>query len=216
MSNYPNQIVSNHQIRLLSREQLQGNWGKVVLLCLVAILITGTLGGISRIGPGISLLISGPLNLGIVACFLKLIRKEEFRFENLFDGFKNLASALILNILICVFVFLGFLLLIVPGIIVAYSFSMAYYILSDQPGIGAMEALSRSKKMMMGYKWKLFTLHFSFIGWAILSILTLGIGLFWLIPYIKTATANFYENLKNISIDPPEEKNEGENTEEVL
>lgn len=206
MSNYTNQIISNYQIRTLSREQLQGNWVKVVLLCLVAILIAGMLGGISRIGPGISFLVSGPLNLGIVSCFLKLIRKEEFRFENLFDGFKNLASALILNILIGVFVFLWLLLFIIPGIIAAYSFSMAYYILSDEPSLGAMEAINRSKKMMMGYKWKLFSLHCSFIGWAILSILTLGIGFLWLIPYIKTATANFYKNLKDMTMNIQEEK----------
>jgi uncharacterized membrane protein len=74
---------------------------------------------------------------------------------------------------------------------------MIFYVLYDNPDIGAIEALNRSKKMMHGYKWKLFCLHFSFIYWILLSILTCGIGFLWLIPYMGVAQANFYENLKD-------------------
>lgn len=188
---------SNSELRMIAREQLRGKWGIAVLLCLVVGIIAGLLGSIPYAGPVIGIIISGPLLLGLISCFMKLVRKEDFKFENLFDGFKNFSSALILQILINIFVFLWTLLLIIPGIIAIYRYAMSFYILYDNPDMGAQEALNKSKEMMVGYKWKLFCLHFSFIGWAILSVLTCGIGFLWLVPYINTSNANFYENLKN-------------------
>ncbi|MFL0194301.1 DUF975 family protein [Clostridium sp. WILCCON 0269] len=196
-----NSIRSNSELKALAREQLKGKWGTVLLLCLVFGIITGLLGSIPHIGPVISIIISGPFTLGLISCFMKLIRKEYFKFENLFDGFQNLGSAIILQILIGIFVFLWSLLLIIPGIIAIYRYAMSFYILYDNPDIGASEALNKSKEMMKGYKWKLFCLHFSFIGWVILSVLTLGIGFLWLTPYINTSNANFYQNLKDSSLD---------------
>ncbi len=84
----------------------------------------------------------------------------------------------------------------IPGIVAALSYSQAFYILAENPGIGALEAIRISKRMMYGYKGKLFLLYLSFIGWAILSALTLGIGYLWLIPYVSTTLANFYEEVK--------------------
>ncbi|WP_242863956.1 DUF975 family protein [Clostridium tepidiprofundi] len=59
-----------------------------------------------------------------------------------------------------------------------------------------MDTLRLSKEMMYGYKWKLFVLQLSFIGWGLLCVLTLGIGLLWLVPYIEMTKANFYEDVK--------------------
>jgi len=95
-----------------------------------------------------------------------------------------------------------------PGIIAGYRYSMALYILNDNPKISPMDAIKASKEMMKGYKWKLFCLQLSFVGWALLcSIFTLFIGFLWLIPYIQTSIANFYQNLKDAS-KVPEEGNE--------
>ncbi len=55
-----------------------------------------------------------------------------------------------------------------------------------------MEAIERSKVMMVGHKWRLFCLELSFIGWAILCLFTLGIGLLWYVPYYNAAIAAFY------------------------
>lgn len=153
----------------------------------------------SACGPIANLLVSGALTLGLVSCFVKLVRNEPFQFENLFDGFRNFLSALILQLLIGIFTLLWFLLLIIPGIIAYYRYAMAFYILNDYPEMGAKAALEASKQMMVDYKWKLFCLHFSFIGWGLLSILTIGIGFLWLIPYMNAAQANFYQNLKEAS-----------------
>lgn len=195
-------IKGNSELRALSRRQLKGNWGKVILICFIFSLITFLLGFIPYAGIIINLIIGGPLLLGLISCFLKFVRGEQFQFENLFDGFKTFGSAFLVQLLMTIFIFLWTLLLIIPGIIAGYRYSMAFYILNDNPELSSMDALRESKKMMIGYKGKLFLLHLSFIGWAILSVLTAGIGFLWLIPYIHTTTANFYKNLKEISNNP--------------
>lgn len=91
------------------------------------------------------------------------------------------------------------LLLVIPAVIFYYMFSQIFYLLADNPQIGAVEVLKKSAEMMKGYKWKLFCLHLSFIGWYLLGIVTLGIAFIWVGPYIKTANTIFYEKLKTLS-----------------
>lgn len=104
------------------------------------------------------------------------------------------------------------LLLVIPAVIFYYMFSQIFYLLADNPQIGAVEVLKKSAEMMKGYKWKLFCLHLSFIGWILLSVITMGIAFIWVGPYIKTANTIFYENLKSltdkntIEVDPLEVK----------
>ena len=137
------------------------------------------------------------MELGLVSYFLQLKRKKDAQLEVLFKGFKNFERALILYVVKTVFIFLWSLLLIIPGIVAAIKYSMATYILHDNPEISGMDALNRSKEMMHGQKGKLFGLYLSFIGWAILCLFTFGIGYLWLFPYIKASEANFYEDLKS-------------------
>ena len=98
--------------------------------------------------------------------------------------------------LMSVFVFLWSLLFVIPGIIKAFSYAMTPYILEEHPELTANEAIDHSRAMMKGHKFDLFWLYLSFIGWGILCIPTLGIGTFWLIPYMQTAQASFYEDVK--------------------
>ncbi len=96
------------------------------------------------------------------------------------------------------FRFLWGLLLIVPGIIKSYSYRMAPYILADRPELSGTEVLTLSRQMMDGHKWKTFVLDLSFIGWRILSALTLGmLGLFYVNPYRQCTNAELYRELKN-------------------
>ena len=95
-----------------------------------------------------------------------------------------------------VFVFLWSLLFVIPGIIKAFSYAMTPYILEEHPELTANEAIDHSRAMMKGHKFDLFWLYLSFIGWGILCIFTLGIGLLWLVPYMQTAQASFYEDVK--------------------
>ena len=74
---------------------------------------------------------------------------------------------------------------------------MAPYIIYDNPNIDANDAITQSKEMMKGHKWELFCLYLSFIGWLLLSVLTFGIlYMVYVGPYMMTAQANFYEQLK--------------------
>lgn len=147
------------------------------------------------IGGIVSLLVSGPFALGLTWISLTVVRGGNPKIEMLFSGFKQFGRAFLLNLLIGIFVFLWALLLIIPGIIKAYSYSMSFYILADNPEMSANDARKKSMEMMQGNKWRLFCLHFSFIGWGLLCILTLGILTFWVMPYEQAAEAEFYQSL---------------------
>ena len=143
-----------------------------------------------------NLVISGPMMLGFCLVFLMLARRREATLGQLFQGFNRFGTALCTYLLMTLFILLWCLLLVIPGIIAAYSYTMTFFILADDPDVSAMQALTRSKEMMRGNKWKLFGLCCRFIGWGLLCIPTLGIGLFWLAPYVQTAIAHFYDDVR--------------------
>ena len=88
------------------------------------------------------------------------------------------------------------LLLIIPGIVKAFSYAMAPYILADNPELTARESLNESKRIMDGHKFDLFVLQLSFFWWYILGSITFGIAYVYVIPYINATTANFYNSIK--------------------
>lgn len=116
-------------------------------------------------------------------------------FGDLFKHYSIFGKAFLTNLLVRIFTTLWTLLFIIPGVIAAYSYSMTFYILADHPEMSPMDAIQASKEMMKGHKWQLFCLQLSFIGWAILSLFTLGIGYLFLIPYTDQATYAFYRNI---------------------
>lgn len=147
-------------------------------------------------------LITLPLSYGILVLFLDFARGEKIENSKLFDGYKyGFHRIFTTGLLQLIYTVLWYLLLIIPGIIKSYSYSMTYYILKDNPELKNNAAIEKSMQMMDGHKMDLFLLHLSFIGWAILCLLTMGIGFIFLIPYIYTAQAHFYEDLKKQSID---------------
>ena len=88
-------------------------------------------------------------------------------------------------------------LLIIPGIIKGLAYSMTPYILKDFPELSPNQAINLSIKMMKGHKFDYFWLNLSFIGWYILAMFTLAIGFVWVLPYVQTANAAFYQEVKN-------------------
>jgi len=185
-------MKENRELKAIARTQLQGSWLPAVLVFLLYTVITSAV-SMTVVGP---LIIGGPLTLGLTGYFLRKARGESVEIEDMFDGFKSFFPSFVLYLLLMLFIGLWTLLLIVPGIIKSFSYSMAYFILRDNPGIGALEAITQSRKMMVGYKWKLFLLCLSFLGWGLLCCLTFGIGFLWLCPYIYLSVANFYEDIK--------------------
>jgi uncharacterized membrane protein len=94
--------------------------------------------------------------------------------------------------------FLAALLLVcvLPAIRAGLHYAQVFYILSDQPGLGAWETLQLSRRIMEGRRWKLFCLYCRFIGWGLLSVFTCFIGFLWVFPYMMTACAHFYEDVR--------------------
>lgn len=139
-----------------------------------------------------------PLEAGAANAFRLLYENRDERVpENMFRiTFSNYVHKVWGLFLMNLKIILWSLLLIVPGLIMAYAYSMTPYILDEHPEIGAWDASKRSREMMKGHKLRLFWLDLSFIGWFLLSILTLGIGFLWLIPYNEVSRVAFYNDLK--------------------
>lgn len=145
------------------------------------------------IGILISVFLLNPVLVGCDAFFIKNAEKPSM-LDMLKRGFSvNYKNVVKTMFLMRLFTFLWTLLFIIPGIIKAYEYRMIPYLLADDPNMSYEEAFARSKEMMDGNKWKAFVLDLSFIGWAILSILTLGLlALFYVDPYICQTNANLY------------------------
>lgn len=145
------------------------------------------------------LLACAPLTWAFGVMFLDFIRGNELKVGKLFDGYKDCIRIGIAFFLYFLVVLVGVIFFIVPGIIFAMMFAQVPYILRDDENIGVIDALKKSANMMKGHKMQLFLLYLSFIGWAILAILTLGIGYLFLFPYMYTTVAHYYEDLKSES-----------------
>ena len=152
----------------------------------------------SSLGTLLMIFFYSVLYLGFLVAFLRLLQNGDDRLtSNMFQvAFKNYWHKVWDMFLMYVFIFLWSLLFLIPGIIKAFSYAMTPYILEENPELSANEAIDHSRAMMKGHKFDLFWLYLSFIGWGILCICTLGIGFLWLTPYMNTAVAAFYEDVK--------------------
>jgi len=191
--------TTNSTLTQMARESLDGKWGLAVLGTFVYFIVLMGVQLLAEIDPLlmiVTLIISGPIALGFIIFSLNISRYNDPKVENIFEGFQNFKSAVGAYLLMLLFIFLWMLLLIIPGIIAAFSYSMTFYILADDPSISPMDAIDKSKAMMKGNKWKYFLLNLRFLGWALLCLLTFGIGFLWLIPYIQVSIAKFYDDIK--------------------
>ena len=205
--------ITNYKNRALSA--LENKWGNFVAITFVygfIIGITQVLSG-DKDSPAILHLIglvlfilALPLTWGFQTLFLGAVRGGEATAKDMFEGYnKELFSrVLTTTLLYYVYVFLWSLLLLIPGCIKSYSYAMTPYILKDNPEMKNNAAIEESMRMMDGHKLELFLLDLSFIGWALLSLLTCGIGFLWLTPYMNMARVNFYEDLKKASVEVKE------------
>ena len=178
--------------RDLGWAQLQGRWSEPVVFTLVYIVIS-SVASMSNI---LSLLLL-PMGYSYAISFLDDKRSAcGFKVERLFDGYKDFLRIFGTILLEAVYVLLWTLLLIVPGIIKAISYSQTYYVMKDNPELSFNAAIERSMAMMEGYKMQYFLLRLSFIGWILLGIISCGILFLWVNPYISATDAHFYEYVK--------------------
>lgn len=208
----------NSELRAQARERLEGQWGTFVLMTFLMLVIQtilqipGYIGSLlevlspenvlaslsfSNISNILSLL-ALPLSWGLTVSLLRNHREESVDLENLFDGFRGgrYTRVFCAIFLVNLFTFLWALLLIIPGIMKAFSYALTPYIIMDEPELTARQAITRSCEIMEGRRWKLFCLYLSFIGWGILCLLTFGIGFLWLVPYMNASIAAFYEDAR--------------------
>ena len=185
---------SSKNIRMLGRQALSGHWKSAVLAMLIYIvciavptlIIIALFGGFSEAaledimmneefmmpGEGLSsvysILVSGAFTFGITVYFLDLVRESKSDIGQVFSGFGYYFKTLLLFVLMSIFILLWTLLFIIPGIIAAFRYSQAFYILADDPSKDIMQCLKESKALMKGNKAKYLCLQLSFIGWYLL------------------------------------------------
>ena len=177
-------------------DSLAGNWKLAIGVSFVYGIITGITSQIYGVG---TIFIGLPLLVGMTYFFINLVRQDKIQFEDLFEGFRtNFIENVFTVLLMQVYIVLWSFLFIIPGIIKSFSYAMVPFIMADPKyTLKYDEAITESRNMMDGRKMDLFILYLSFFGWFLLSLLTFGIGLLWLIPYINAATSAFYLDITN-------------------
>ena len=191
-----------------AKKSLQGKYGDAIALLGIMFAFSFALGlviGFFRLEEDLastladlcSLLISCALGFGMTSYFLKISRNEPVTYNELFSKTNMFVSYLSISLLVGLFTFLWTLAFIIPGIIASLSYSMVFFVKLDNPDMGAMDVLRKSKQIMSGHKMDYFVLGLSFLGWAILGVFTLGILYLWLIPYMQVTYANFYNSIKD-------------------
>lgn len=201
-------MISRQKLKSDAKQQLKGKWALAIIVCLIYTLIvevstasTGSsfsesVNGLIVTLNIIGILIYGPIEAGLARFTLNLAKdKENAKFSNLFSQFKLFFKLLIMSAIFYISVFIGIVLFIIPGIILALMFSQAYFIAVENPELSAIKCLSKSASMMKGHKMDLFVLTLSFIGWLLVCIITLGIGFLWYVPYYQMTLTNFYLEL---------------------
>lgn len=192
---------TNQEYKNLALKDLEGKWANVAIATFIYLAITAGVGSIFdfTIFQGSSYIwsiLTAPLLWGYVVFFLRLMRSEDTSLGHLFDGYKDFLRIFLAIFLMSIAVAIGFVLLIIPGIILSLGLVMTLFILKDDEQISAMDSLKQSWNMMDGHKVEFLWLNLSFIGWIILSLFTLGIGFLFLLPYMYTTFAHYYEDLK--------------------
>ncbi len=187
-------LTSNRDLMTRARASLKGKWGIAIGITVVFLLIS-TIAGTPKHFQFLGLIIGGPLTVGYLKVFLSLIRNEDVRFSQLFEGFTSFLNALGAYLLMIVFIVLWALLLIIPGIMASLSYSMTLFLIAENPTMDAFKAIKMSKEMMYGNRWKLCCLTGRYTGWFLLGILTCGIGFLWIVPYSMSGFTHFYQDL---------------------
>ncbi len=138
------------------------------------------------------------VTVGWYIFLLNVLRNLGSSFGNLLDGFAFFWRIILLNIVEAVLIGLWSTLFVIPGIIAAYRYKMAIYVLIDNPNMSVMGCIRVSKAMTAGHKGELFMLDLSFIGWSLLTFIPIVgyLAQLWITPYIDMTYVIFYDRLK--------------------
>ena len=203
--------MNNSEIRNVTKEVLKGKYKNVMLPFLLAILLIilsqsqdlysyvyDAYGKTYMFTIGsIALFIQGPISIGLATYSLAIANQKDYSYNQIFTGFKYFFKALFLFLLFNILFLIGFIFLIIPGIIIALMFSQIFYIMADDPETGVIDAFKKSASLMKNKKLQLFGLGMRYFGLFILGVFTLGIWWLWLIPQAYVSFAIFYKELQS-------------------
>ena len=184
--------MSRTELKNCAKQSLNGNWGTAILGVVIYMVVTSILSS-----TGVGAFVTGLVAVGYISLYLVLMRGGKPSFEGCISAItENIGTKFIATLLVSLYTFLWSLLFIIPGIVKSYSYAMTPYILLDRPELSPTEALKESEKMMNGHKMDLFILDLSFIGWIFLSVLTCGVLILYVEPYMAATKSAFYLELK--------------------
>ena len=187
-------------LKAFAKGRLAGNWGNAILCAVIALV----LGGIQFYAKqhfasswqniGCSLVLSF-FSVGITWTFLDLARQGSINLSTVMEPFGCIGKTFLVYVLVYIITCVGFLLLIVPGIIFSLGLSQSFFVLRDHQELSACAILRESWRLMRGHKGEYFVLLLSFLGWLILSGITFGAVGLYVIPYMTTTLAAYYDSL---------------------
>ena len=196
---------TNQEYKNAALAALNDSWPQAVVATVIVLLLFSlsdsaeyVLGTTIVFTSSVIPLLALPVMVGYVNAFSNLYYQSDRALLNnmssiTFNGyFRSLAAMFLVSLVVSLLT----MLLIVPGVIASMALYLTPYILKDNPEMSILDTLRLSRKMMHGHKMQLFCLQLSFVGWILLSILTLGIGILWLLPYMTTTMAAFYQDVR--------------------
>lgn len=192
--------MNRKDLKKSAKAALAGKWNWAAALMFLTVVISSI--SVAALF-GVGIVVAGMISISLSFAFLNLLNNHQRvnYYSAMFTAFSDhQAMPVFINLLLTsIFTFLWSLLFVIPGIVKGLAYSQSFFIIKEarQNGqtLAPSEAITKSRQMMNGHKWEFFVLQLSFLGWDILACLTLGIGFFWLIPYIETTNAAYYRQL---------------------
>lgn len=191
------------EIKEFAKKKIQGHlWDiwKIVLMTygiffgfgfLITILFGEDAATVSLIGEIILL----PLTIGVTSFLVNFVEDKNFDSKDIFNYFKSFVKIVGTLLLSAVLITIASIFLVIPGIILTLSYSLVPILLVKRENLGIIETLKLSRTLMNGHKLDAFVLSLSFIGWAFVGTLTLGIAYIWIYPYMSVTFTKFYLNI---------------------
>lgn len=213
------------EYRDIAKDSLRGNWGKAVAATLLAagfgafctsahfiVLFLAGMGVSMAVFEGIPhfflwillggtalalfyFFVGGTARFGFIDFNLALLDRREASPAMVVRHLGQMWRAVYMKLALFSCEFFLTLLFVVPGVIAIHSYAMVPYILEEKPEYSVGKAMRMSKKIMRGNRWQLFCLRVSFLGWYLLGILSLGLGFFYMLPYLHASEAVFYNEI---------------------
>ena len=191
-------MISNRDLVDKTKPVLKDSYLQVFACLLLALLLPQIVLSLSPTNVLLNIVIvcvTAYIQVGVALYSLEIYKGKKVGLETIFsrfNGFKPIIFTLIYTLI----VFLGLILLVVPGIILGLMYSQVFFILADDPDIGVIEAFNLSSKMMKNNMWQFFMLNLEALLYFIAGVFTLLIWWIWLLPRYSIAYAGFYEELK--------------------